>query len=1194
MIAGTLEIQMMANLARLSNDMNDAKRYVSGAMDSINKAVSQAKGALEALGVGLGVGFFVNLIKGSIDAADHLNDLTKSTNLTVEELSGLSVLAKQSGTDIDGLAKAVNKMSVEIGKDPDKFRKLGITAKDNLGALKQFSDIFNLLPDINQRNALAQAIFNKSWAEMAPVLAEGSKKIAEAVAKGAQLAGTTAEMAKQADEFNDNLQLFHATSESVWTTLAAKLLPAFNEISKAVLQAAKDGGVLTAVWVAMGGAMEHILGLDEVSKAKVRLEEVNKQLSVLQKQLASGSMNPKGASSSMFGFLIPDVKLNSAAIATLQNHLDKLNAEKLSLDNIISPVRQVGDASMAAAKGTDAATKAASAAAKAFLENDQAVAAAKKELESYSNLLASIRSKANENALQASLGQDATDSEKMRIKLDQDLLAGTLKLTAAHKARILVELDALAVSEKTLQQQKLQKEITEYIEQGTLARKESNAELASEYALFGQSNDARDIALIAIKAQTAAEAEINKLKKDGYTLTQAQIDQLNEEAQARAKVEQATLAQTKALDYAQQLHEENKRFAADSIIDEKDRARALLEIDAQTWQERIKLAGDGTEAQRVLQQEYQVWYANQVNKTFIDDWRNTVAKYDDIFTRGFADMVNGGTGTWKSFTKSLVTTFKTTVADELYKAFAKPFVIKIVGALLGLTGTGSAVASTTAAGAISSAVGSVGSVASSGGGIDTLFSGGKLLDGITNGFNSLQAGLQSSIEHLGAFLSTGTGGLGDTIGGALGQYSAQISNVLPYAGAAFSLLKGDFKGAAIQGVATAIGSFTPLGPIGGAIIGSLVSGLFGGGGHKETHAYANTSINGASVSTLDSFISKGRGGGAGGYDLGIQAGQSLGSSLNNISNALGAKIVQAFTIGTGYLSKHNTYAVTVGRPIGSYRNSDLSFAAGDSANGTAETFFLAIQKGLIKLPDLLQNIVNRSSISLGNASGALQALSAYQQLNASLKDLPPVFNAVGNSIKLFATTGNLAAIKARFTATSTFTDLFYSDAEKLATLKKQLTTSVGSIGLSLANNRDQYRQQVEAINTTTAAGLRQYDALIALAPAMDAYFNNLQSQADQTASAVDETTASLKNMAGELSSDKFRAGIDYRRAQSYIRNGITEDRIPAILANQTELKDALVAMQNSLNISATSSRKTADLLTQVTQDGRALQTTPAT
>lgn len=227
---------MFSNIARLVAGMDDAKRVVGSAMSNIEKSVAQAKAALGALGVGLSAGYFVSLIRGSIDASDHLKDLSKSTDIAVEDLAGLRLLAKQTGTDLDGLAKGINRMSVEMGKDPEKFKALGITAKNNKGAFKQFADIFNLLPDIQQRNALSQAVFAKSWAEMAPALSEGGKRIGEIIERGAKLSGVTKAMTDQADEFNDKLAELTSTG-GILTRMIGPLLPLLNTLADDMLKA---------------------------------------------------------------------------------------------------------------------------------------------------------------------------------------------------------------------------------------------------------------------------------------------------------------------------------------------------------------------------------------------------------------------------------------------------------------------------------------------------------------------------------------------------------------------------------------------------------------------------------------------------------------------------------------------------------------------------------------------------------------------------------------------------------------------------------------------------------------------------------------------------------------------------------------------------------------------------------------------
>lgn len=236
MIAGQLEIVMMANMARLADDMSKAKSTVGGAMKSIEGAVASAKSALGALGIGLGVGYFVTLVKGTIDAMDHLNDLSKTTNIAVESLAGLRVAAKQSGGDLDSIAASINKLSVEMGKSPDKFRALGVSAKDPLEAFKQLSDIFVALEDPQQRAAVMAEALGKSWAGAAPLLAEGGKKIGEMVERGTKFSGVTTEMARQADELNDKWILLGGTG-GMLVRIVAPLLPLMNTLSDEMLKA---------------------------------------------------------------------------------------------------------------------------------------------------------------------------------------------------------------------------------------------------------------------------------------------------------------------------------------------------------------------------------------------------------------------------------------------------------------------------------------------------------------------------------------------------------------------------------------------------------------------------------------------------------------------------------------------------------------------------------------------------------------------------------------------------------------------------------------------------------------------------------------------------------------------------------------------------------------------------------------------
>ncbi len=117
-----------------------------------------------------------------------------------------------------------------MGKDAEKFVKLGVTAKDPLEAFKQLADVFSAIKDPQLRAALGAEALGKSWASAAPLLSEGGNKIGEMVARGTNLSGVTKEMALQADEFNDTLAEFGMMAEAAKMRLAGDLLPALTEV----------------------------------------------------------------------------------------------------------------------------------------------------------------------------------------------------------------------------------------------------------------------------------------------------------------------------------------------------------------------------------------------------------------------------------------------------------------------------------------------------------------------------------------------------------------------------------------------------------------------------------------------------------------------------------------------------------------------------------------------------------------------------------------------------------------------------------------------------------------------------------------------------------------------------------------------------------------------------------------------------
>lgn len=505
--------------------------------------------------------------------------------------------------------------------------------------------------------------------------------------------------------------------------------------------------------------------------------------------------------------------------------------------------------------------------------------------------------------------------------------------------------------------------------------------------------------------------------------------------------------------------------------------------------------------------------------------------------------------------------------------------------------------------------GSASAGASSGGGIT------GTLSSIGDIFKSGNDSLVRGIESLGSFLSTGNGGLGDVLGGAIGQYSNQIANVLPFAGTAFSLLTGDTKGAIGSALGAAL-SFTPLGAAGGivgSLLGGALGGVFGGGHVSRPKFYNNSTVSSAGVKSFNSYGNND----ASGKNVAKTAGGSIGNQIAAYASAFGGSL-NPFTLGTTFSQKYNTYGISIGNKIAKDgTNRDVAFnpkTAGLQEKAIAQSFLIAMQKGFVNLPDYLVDIVKKSSLKRDEALTNIQTLSGIKSLKDSLAGLPPVFDAINYSIGqvTLATAGGLST---QFANVQKYTELFYSADEQFATFTKQLTAQTAALGIALPTSRDAYRALVDGIKVTDTSTSNLFNGLVGLAPAMDAYFKQLEAQNEI-----------LKDNAALLDANNFKTQFDYnfykgladnygnKFANDYNAGGAVSYGMnvgagisapsqgnnvtmtvtdPNTLSVMSALVEKVNALQIALDKTQANTKRTADILTLVTPDGDAIETRPA-
>jgi len=251
---GSLVVTLEANISKYLSDMKKSGKETEDAMKRVEGAIETGKKALEFLGVGLTVGAFAELIKGSIDAADELRDMSQKTGVAVQTLNGLGFAAGQAGGNLESVSAAAGKVNKSVAeaaggnKDMiEAYSKLGISVRDVQGNLKtadvviaEVADKFKDYADGPEKSAIALRIFGKAGADMIPLLNDGGDALRENIAYAKQYSGVTDELAAASDNFNDTMGKLTVQQKGFANSISSAVLPVLQTMADEMLGAAES------------------------------------------------------------------------------------------------------------------------------------------------------------------------------------------------------------------------------------------------------------------------------------------------------------------------------------------------------------------------------------------------------------------------------------------------------------------------------------------------------------------------------------------------------------------------------------------------------------------------------------------------------------------------------------------------------------------------------------------------------------------------------------------------------------------------------------------------------------------------------------------------------------------------------------------------------------------------------------------
>lgn len=219
------------------------------ALDGLTAAGGRAQRATElmrtaAIAAGAAVGTATSAIalmtKQSIDAADAMNDLHLRTGIAFKSLAAYDLLARQSGTSINGMAQGFKFLSRYMVEHGDKLRAIGVTSKDTNVAMGQFADVIQRIEDPALRTALAMEVLGRSGDELIPAILGGSEAMRMAESATAAYGVALGRAAPLSDEFNDLIEVGQTHVKTFGLNLAADLLPPLIESARYFLEAGEE------------------------------------------------------------------------------------------------------------------------------------------------------------------------------------------------------------------------------------------------------------------------------------------------------------------------------------------------------------------------------------------------------------------------------------------------------------------------------------------------------------------------------------------------------------------------------------------------------------------------------------------------------------------------------------------------------------------------------------------------------------------------------------------------------------------------------------------------------------------------------------------------------------------------------------------------------------------------------------------
>ncbi|WP_182446960.1 tail tape measure protein [Cereibacter sphaeroides] len=606
---------------------------------------------------------------------------------------------------------------------------------------------------------------------------------------------------------------------------------------------------------------------------------------------------------------------------------------------------------------------------------------------------------------------------------------------------------------------------------------------------------------------------------------------------------------------------------------------------AKAWKERLK-----TPVEKYREEIAKLGELSKKGLLSADEHRRAIGELNKELGEGvpiigdvataWGEFVAGGFRDFKGFAGRVLGSFKSMLAEMIATAARNRIVI---GMGLGGSGLAGTAAAAGVPGMGGGGLGMLGSLFGGGGG-------GGFLGGIGNAFSAFGSG---ALGSLGNFFSGGLSGGFAYIGQSLSMASGSLVGLAQAAGAILGPI------AAVAAAVSFFGSKTKLLDAGLRVTVRELNAMvetykkveksrFGGLSKSRRTSYGLA--DGAVASPIVKAVGQMQASVlevADTLGIGAEAFKGFAASVKFSTKGLsdeeiGAKLQEKLTElsddfaarAFGYVGKNDQAIKDLEKRIAEGTSEAVvTGLKGSLGDRLLSAFFGRKQQG-----DLAELIAGNTLVSTRPELAALvkegeSFVEALQRLSAAMTGVNGVMDTLGMSFRAvdMVTAGMASDLAALFgglegmvSATSSYYQAFYSEAERMETATRQATEALAKLGIALPETRAEYRRLVEAQDLTTERGRELYAALVGMAGVMDQILPSLASLFAELAGLVGTITTDLDGMisgaaeaqraAAAAAKGWYQVTLSLRDYIGDLRSAASELISPAVAAAQSQAR----------------------------------------